>query len=253
MPVLKDAVKRKTHKERAQPAARRRYGLLEKKKDYKLRADDYHKKEKAIQNLRRKAEERNPDEFYFAMENKRTKEGVHDGSLTQANKYTQEQLALMRTQDIGYINVKAQTDAKKVDRMKQSLHFIGAAPRNTHTVFVDSSEDAQRFRPEEYFGTEEAMLSRSFNRPRREQIDSDALIVSGGNTSRVAKRAERAKAGAYKELSQRMERLGKLKQVSQGMELARAVAGKGRKRKMQPHEVHDGNAKVFKWKKERKK
>ena len=28
--------------------------------------------------LQRKAEERNPDEFYFAMEKSRTKEGVHD-------------------------------------------------------------------------------------------------------------------------------------------------------------------------------
>ena len=29
------------------------------------------------QNLKRKAEERNPDEFYFAMEKARTKGGVH--------------------------------------------------------------------------------------------------------------------------------------------------------------------------------
>lgn len=31
------------------------------------------------QTLKRKAEERNPDEFYFAMENAKTKDGVHDG------------------------------------------------------------------------------------------------------------------------------------------------------------------------------
>mmetsp|Transcript_36387 Transcript_36387/g.91427 ORF Transcript_36387/g.91427 Transcript_36387/m.91427 type:complete len:258 (+) Transcript_36387:122-895(+) len=257
MPMLKDAVKRKTHKERAQPASRRRFGLLEKKKDYKLRADDYHKKEKTILNLRRKAEERNPDEFYFAMEKGRTKDGVHEGRLTESNKYTQEQLQLMRTQDIGYINTKAQTDAKKVDRMKASLHFIGAAPRNKHTVFVDSTQEAQRFRPEEYFDTEPALLGRAFNRPRREQIDSDTLLVggSGANASRVAKKAEKAKTVAYKELAQRMERVGKLRQAAQGMELAKAVAGNGRKRKLQPHELAEGSAggKVFKWKKERKK
>jgi hypothetical protein len=33
----------------------------------------------STQALKRKAEERNPDEFYFAMQSKRTKEGVHDG------------------------------------------------------------------------------------------------------------------------------------------------------------------------------
>jgi Utp11 protein len=57
-------------------AARRRYGLLEKKKDYILRAKDFHNKEKTLVQLRRKAEERNPDEFYFAMQRVGTKDGV---------------------------------------------------------------------------------------------------------------------------------------------------------------------------------
>lgn len=56
---------------------RRKYGLLEKKKDYVLRARDFHRKEKALKSLKRKAEERNPDEFYFAMENAATNRGVH--------------------------------------------------------------------------------------------------------------------------------------------------------------------------------
>jgi Utp11 protein len=74
---------------------RKRLGLLEKHKDYKLRAKDYHRKEDAIkarlrsararaasshpstQVLRNKAALRNPDEFYFAMEKARTKDGVH--------------------------------------------------------------------------------------------------------------------------------------------------------------------------------
>ncbi len=56
---------------------RRRFGLLERKKDYKARADDFHRKEKALEVLQRKAEERNPDEFYFGMEHARTRGGVH--------------------------------------------------------------------------------------------------------------------------------------------------------------------------------
>ncbi len=51
--------------------------MLEKKKDYKERADNFHRKEDALRRLRRKAEERNPDEFYFAMEKARTRSGVH--------------------------------------------------------------------------------------------------------------------------------------------------------------------------------
>jgi U3 small nucleolar RNA-associated protein 11 len=38
------------------------------------------------QRLKRKAEERNPDEFYFAMEKARTKNGIHDGRLVQQRK-----------------------------------------------------------------------------------------------------------------------------------------------------------------------
>ena len=45
MSALRNATSRRTHKERAQPAARRSLGLLEKKKDYKQRSDNYHKKE----------------------------------------------------------------------------------------------------------------------------------------------------------------------------------------------------------------
>ncbi len=93
-------------------AARSKYGLLEKKKDYRQRARDFHRKDNALKALRRKAEERNPDEFYFGMESARTKDGVHVVPTSEANKYSQAELALMKTQDASYLRAKAQTEAK---------------------------------------------------------------------------------------------------------------------------------------------
>ena len=46
------------------------------------------------------------------MEKSRTRQGVHVVPTAEANKYSQEELRLMRTQDIGYLGVKARTEAK---------------------------------------------------------------------------------------------------------------------------------------------
>ena len=72
---LKNSLHRRNHKERSQLAHRARLGVLEKHKDYVLRARDYHSKKDRITRLRQKAAERNKDEFYFAMNKEKTKVG----------------------------------------------------------------------------------------------------------------------------------------------------------------------------------
>ena len=73
MSSWKNAVQRREHRERAQPRARAGLGLLEKHKDYKLRAKNFHSKEKRLASMRGKAALRNPDEFYFRMVSTETK------------------------------------------------------------------------------------------------------------------------------------------------------------------------------------
>ena len=72
MSSLRNSLHRRNHKERSQLAHRSRLGILEKHKDYVLRARDYHSKQERITRLRRKAADKNKDEFYFGMVNQRT-------------------------------------------------------------------------------------------------------------------------------------------------------------------------------------
>ena len=72
MSSLRNSLHRRNHKERSQLAHRSRLGILEKHKDYVLRARDYHSKQDRIQRLRQKAADRNKDEFYFSMTRERT-------------------------------------------------------------------------------------------------------------------------------------------------------------------------------------
>ena len=72
MSSLRNSLHRRNHKERGQPAHRKRLGILEKHKDYVVRAKDYNSKKERIRKLKQKASERNKDEFYFGMVGKKT-------------------------------------------------------------------------------------------------------------------------------------------------------------------------------------
>lgn len=247
---LANAIKRKTHKERSQPAARAKYGLLEKKKDYRERARDFHRKDNALKALQRKAEERNPEEFYFAMQSARTKGGVHVAPTAEANKYSQAELALMKTQDAGYLRAKAAAEAKKVARMKERLHFIGAPRAAKHKVFLDSGREARSFDAAAFFDCPPELVDRAYNRPRRAQLESEGAVSAPD--AKTAAKMERRKHASYKELAQRIERHAALDRAAQRAEAEKAVmTGRGRKRKV-AKATADAPA-AFRWKRERKR
>lgn len=230
MSSLRNAVKRRTHKERAQPAARSKFGLLEKHKDYVLRARDYHKKQENIQRLREKAASRNPDEFYFKMINTRTVDGVHRPQ-SGAKQYSNEELLLMKTQDIQYVLQKAQSEKKKAERLQSALHCIGCHPSNRHTYFAEDREEAKEL--------EQVILS----------SEEKAIFPA-----KLPKRIKRKMAGAYKELEERKKRADEMQNIVTEMSLRKELMGKGRKRKLRDDEiVHPTSGPVYKWRKERKR
>eukprot|EP00250_Pteridium_aquilinum_P006145 c16119_g1_i1 orf=236-934(+) len=232
MSSLRNAVRRREHKERSQPSVRQKYGLLEKHKDYVLRARDFHRKEDAIKKLKEKAATRNPDEFYFKMINSKTIDGVHRPQTTD-QKYTQEELLLMKTQDIGYVLCKAQSEQKKVERLQAALHSFDQAPVNKHMYFAENGEAAREMRP---------------------LVMSEQPQGHGVGT-KLPKRIKKLRDGAYKELQERTERAAKLRSMVMVMGMQKELMGKGRKRKLNSSEDLSTSeaAPVYKWHKERKR
>ncbi|CAL5351668.1 unnamed protein product [Camellia sinensis] len=142
MSSLRNAVYRRAHKERSQPQSRKKYGLLEKHKDYVVRAKAFHKKEDALRKLKEKAAFRNPDEFYFKMIKTKTVDGVHKPE-SQANKYTQEELMLMKTQDKGYVLQKLQSEKNKIEKLTAVLQSLDNQPSTRHIFYAEDREDAK--------------------------------------------------------------------------------------------------------------
>ncbi|KAF5714509.1 hypothetical protein FGLOB1_3462 [Fusarium globosum] len=128
MSSMRNAVARRPHRERAQPLERRRLGLLEKHKDYSLRAKDFNKKKAQLKNLKDKAAERNEDEFYFGMMSRkgpgsRIQDGKRWSGTVEGDRGNKamdvETVRLLKTQDIGYIRTMRQVVAKEVARLEE--------------------------------------------------------------------------------------------------------------------------------------
>lgn len=249
MSSLRNAVKRITHKERAQPGARKKFGLLEKHKDYVQRARDFHKKQNYLKTLKKKAEERNPDEFYYKMHKSQVSEkGVHkeikDGSLDTST------VKLLKSQDLGYIVHKKAVDDKKAEKLKKDLHMIGdKVSKKKHTIFVEDEEKLQTFDPVEHFETTPELYEQGYNRVRKRQIEEMAekgQVPSALTVKKVLDKRDKA----YKELNQRSKRSEKLDKALQKLSEQRNLMGKGAKKKVTPK---DGGDAVYKWKRRRQK
>ncbi|KAI9794030.1 MAG: hypothetical protein M1816_006655 [Peltula sp. TS41687] len=143
MSSMRNALPRRNHAERAQPTERSKWGLLEKHKDYALRAADYRAKKARLRTLRSKAANRNPDEFYFGMMSARmsAKEGVRLGD--RGNKVlSQETARLLKTQDAGYLRLAGQKVRREVEGLEGGFLFRTKEGR----VDVCGEEDEERER-----------------------------------------------------------------------------------------------------------
>ncbi|XP_047327364.1 probable U3 small nucleolar RNA-associated protein 11 [Impatiens glandulifera] len=229
MSSLRNAIHRREHKERSQPSSRKKFGLLEKHKDYVVRAKAFHKKEDALQKLREKAASRNPDEFYFKMVNTKTVNGSHRKE-SEANKYTQDQLMLMKTQDLGYIMQKLQSEKKKVEKLTAVLQSIDNDHSGKHVYYAEDRDEAKEMQSQ----------------------TSESRKVPG--LDKLPNHIKKRTAGSYKQLEKHKSLVTQLETVYTEMSMKQELQKKGRKRKLREDEIVCPTEKpVYKWRAERKR
>jgi U3 small nucleolar RNA-associated protein 11 len=280
MSSLRNAVKRIAHKERSQPQKRQHLGILQKKKDYKKRADDYHRKDDRIRSMRTKASMKNPDEFYFGMHNSEVKDGKHK-SNTDYRDVPPEMIQLMKDQDLSYFRMQKQRDAKKAERLQASLHLLSSdaaavaanggerKSKRKHTVFVDSKESAENFDVAEHFDTIPELAGRKFNRLRKQDIEKAAkesatahdedgddyqltsheLEKQAKIQKKIAKKLAKARASSYGEMEARIRRAEAMQNAEDRLTTEKNVASTGRKRKVK--EAEGGKPAQYKWRRKR--
>ncbi|CAL1610254.1 unnamed protein product [Knipowitschia caucasica] len=224
--------RQRNHHERSQPVSRKHLGLLEKKKDYKLRADDYHKKQNTLAALRKKALDKNPDEFYFKMVNTQLKEGVHTDKKSTEEETTEEQKKMMRTQDIKYIEMKRVAEAKKIERLKGELHLLDGddKPKNTHTFFVDSKKQVAAFDLATHLNTMPELVGRVFNRPTLDTLRTKR--IHGAVDPQSLEKLSKQRRHQYKILGQRIDREKKMFVISEKIQTRKDLQDKRKKIKV---------------------
>lgn len=254
--AFKNAVRRREHYERHQPAARQRFGMLEKHKDYAKRAKNFHDKEKRISELRKKAANRNPDEFYFKMLTSDTKNGVHKDESTRP-KLTAEMLGVLKTQDKTYVQTMLNAEQSKIEKLRATLHDPRAATAaNNHIKFNEGEEDNGAYDAElEWDPLEDVEPGASGSRKRKRPADEADGSASDGSAlgpeRKARKKLEKLRRKSYAELEARQERAQKLHVLSQHMDVSRALLGKGRRVKIA--DANGDKPAVYMWKTERKR
>ncbi|KAM9488302.1 putative U3 small nucleolar RNA-associated protein 11 [Clarias gariepinus] len=223
--------KQRDHKERSQPGLRKHLGLLEKKKDYKLRADDYHRKQKTLNALRKKVLDKNPDEFYYKMINTQLKDGEHV-IKQKSDKITEEQKKVMRTQDIGYVEMKRVAESKKIERLKSELHFLDAESeqKNSHVFFVDTKKEVIDFNLATHLNTVPELINRAYNRPTLDTLVKKS--IQGAVIPKTIKKLAKQRKVQYEELSQRIDREKKMFTISQKIQTRKDLQDKNKKVKV---------------------
>ena len=228
---IKKYIPRRKYRERGQTERRKKLGFLEKKQDYKIRAEDYHAKEKKYKNLKEAARTRNPDEFYHKMIKAKIIDGEHVQFPEDKNL---EQKLVTNTQFINLVNFKKSQLEKEAEKMKIRLQLnkdiFEGGNKSIHTLYYD---DENEYFEEQKKEKENEFLNKKRKNDEEEQDDNNDKKITPENKQLI---------NTYK---QRKKHINQLEQISKGLQEQKELLKGGKKKK-----IGDG---VYKYFMERKK
>jgi U3 small nucleolar RNA-associated protein 11 len=233
------------HRERAQPANRVRLGLLEKKKDYVLRARDFQSKKKRLHAMKVKAAYKNPDEFYFGMIKSRVDKAT--GKVRQEaehEKLSGEVVKLMKSQDLKHIQEMIRTNEAKLENFKAEhaivigKRFNSQKSKGNHVKFIQDDEELADLILNFESGVGGGSANGEGDSQITADIDSEAVTPASSEDQIVL------------EYQARADRIKILKIAEKKLLQEKMAAAKGRKRKI--GEDQNGIP-IYKFDQERKK
>lgn len=217
MSSMRNAVQRRNHRERGQPEERKKWGLLEKHKDYSARAKDFNVKKSKLKALKQKVLDKNPDEFYFGMMSRQGPSTMGKGRTGTVNGdrgnevLSQDAVRLFKTQDLGYVRTMRNKTLKEVEELER--RGKGIKPEGKKIVFVDGEEDL-RLRVENAQDDDE----------NEDMEDTNEEITAEEKNLRKLQAREAEKV--ENKLAVARERLKALTEAEQALEMQRAKMAK---------------------------
>ena len=129
----------------------------------------------------------------------------------------------MQTQDYKYIATRRTMEARKVEKLRSSLHQLSeAGPSNKHTFFVNTEQEKKRLKLVEKFGTAKESIKRRYNRIRVDDL-SKIQLFSKRDPQKVLHDVIKEKGRSYKLLEKREERAERLLRLQRKMEVKRSL------------------------------
>ncbi|KAJ5091370.1 Small-subunit processome Utp11 [Penicillium alfredii] len=169
MSSMRNAVQRRQHRERGQVGGREKWGLLEKHKDYSLRAKDYNAKKAKLKRLEEKARDRNPDEFAFGMMGGRNRtQGKHGRGVgatrdsAEARGLGHDAIKLLKTQDKGYLRTVGERIRRELERLEREVQL-----QNGMNKSLDGKKKKDQKSDDEFDGFDDDLEDFDFGPPEK--------------------------------------------------------------------------------------